>query len=182
MDSFKEQIIKKQITKADSTRKFFIMVASVALAFAIIFFFIGFLPAYAIIGIFIACLAIYGGFYLIQNMNIEYEYIFTNGDLDIDKIIAQRSRKRLATIQVNNATAVGIADSNFSVIDSRTLVYASACDPEMQDYYIDVPHKSLGETTVIFTPDEDMLRVIKTHLPRPLRNNLTVPEKSEDEE
>lgn len=183
MDSFKEQIIKKQTTKNDRMRKLSIMVGSVALAFAIIFFVLS-VPRWAVIGIFLACLCIYGGFYLIQNLNIEYEYIFTNGDIDIDKIIAQRSRKRLVTIKVNDATSVGIVDDNFSVSDGRTLVYASACDPEMTDYYIDVNHKSLGETTVIFTPDEDMLRMIKTHLPRTMRNSIQVSDKprTEDEE
>ncbi|WP_294408638.1 DUF6106 family protein [uncultured Ruminococcus sp.] len=171
MDSFKEQIVKKHNTSRDTVTKICIMVASVALAFAIIFLVLA-VPKWAVIGIFIACLCIYGGYYLIQNLNVEYEYIFTNGDLDIDKIIAQRSRKRLATINITNATAVGKADDNFSVRDGRTLVFASACDPEADDYYIDVNNKKLGETTLVFTPDEDMLDLIKHHLPRNLRNSI----------
>ena len=35
----------------------------------------------------------YVGYLLITSRNIEYEYAVTNGDLDIDKIIAQRKRR-----------------------------------------------------------------------------------------
>lgn len=182
MDSFKEQIVRKHTSQKDSVTKLFTMIASVALAFGIVFLVIAFLPKYTILGLFLGIMAIYGGVYFVQNLNVEYEYIFTNGDLDIDKIIAQRNRKRLATIKVNNATAVGQVGSDFSVSSSRTLVYASACNPDAQDYYIDVNHKSLGEVTLVFTPDSDMLELIKTHLPRNLRANIVIPINSQEKE
>ena len=33
--------------------------------------------------------------------NVEYEYIVTNGELDIDRIIARRGRKRMINIKTN---------------------------------------------------------------------------------
>ena len=77
MDSFKEQIIKKENTSKDSTLRFLISFAAVALGFAVVMFAImvmGFLP----MAFFIAGVIIYGAVYLIQNLNLEYEYIFTN--------------------------------------------------------------------------------------------------------
>ncbi|MBO5449561.1 MAG: hypothetical protein J5994_09560 [Ruminococcus sp.] len=180
MDSFKEQIVKKQKTHNDSVKKLLIMIASVALAFSIIFIVLAF-PRIAVIGIFLACLSIYGGYYIIQSLNVEYEYIFTNGDLDIDKIIAQRSRKRLVSINVGSVTAAGVVDDSYSVDDGRTLVYASACDPELTDYYFDVTHKNLGDISIIITADDDMLRLIKTHLPRTLRTSLPDVKKTSEE-
>jgi len=37
----------------------------------------------------------YAAYLIITSRNIEYEYAVTNGDLDIDKIISQRKRKRI---------------------------------------------------------------------------------------
>ncbi|MBQ8966174.1 DUF6106 family protein [Ruminococcus sp.] len=178
MDSFKEQIIKKENTSRDSTLRFLIAFASVALAFAVIMFAI-MMMAFLPIAFFIAALMIYGGVHLIQNLSLEYEYIFTNGDLDVDKVIAARSRKHLVTIKVNDATDIG--EYNGSDSGDRTVVMASAMNSELTDWYLDVKHPDHGDTRLIFTPDDDMLRVIKSHLPRTIRNKVNVPDKPAEE-
>ena len=38
----------------------------------------------------LAVLVLAGGVWLLGNFNIEYEYILTNNDLDIDKVIGKR--------------------------------------------------------------------------------------------
>ncbi|WP_295209561.1 DUF6106 family protein [Ruminococcus sp.] len=167
MDSFKEQIVRKLPTQNDKLQKIFIMIGSVALA-ALCFIF-PFGTQFSVIGIFLAAAALYGGYYLITKLDVEYEYIFTNGEIDVDKITAQRSRKRLITFRCGAATDFGVADDNFEVEDGRTQVLACACNSELTDYYISFNHKNFGETTVIFTPDEDMLALIKPALPRTLR-------------
>lgn len=49
--------------------------------------------------------------YLIYNIsisiNLEYEYCFTNGALDVDKIIAARRRKRLTDINARDIEMMG---------------------------------------------------------------------------
>ena len=61
------------------------------------------------------------------------------------------------------------SDENFSVPEGATQVLACACDDSLTDYYITFNHKNLGLTTVIFTPDDDMLELMKPALPRTLR-------------
>ena len=173
MDSFKEQIIKKENTGRDTTMRFLIAFASVALAFAIIMFaimFRSFLP----IAFFLGGLAIYGGLHFIRNLDLEYEYIFTNGDLDVDKVIAARSRKHLVTLKVNDATDIGEYDGGSC---DKTVVMASAMNSDMKDWFLDVKHPEHGDTRLIFTPNDDMLRIIKTHQPRNLRNQVNVADK-----
>ena len=167
MDSFKEQIVRKIPTKNDKIQKIFIMIASVALA-ALCFIF-PFGTQFSVIGIFLAAAALYGGYYLTTKLDVEYEYIFTHGEIDVDKITAQRSRKRLITFRCGSATDFGIADENFSVPEGATQVLACACDDSLTDYYITFNHKNLGLTTVIFKPDDDMLALMKPALPRTLR-------------
>lgn len=40
-------------------------------------------------------------------MSVEYEYIVTNGEMDIDKIIAKRRRKRLITVNARTFERFG---------------------------------------------------------------------------
>lgn len=178
MDSFKEQMIKKENTSKDTTMRFLIAFASIALAFGVIMFTIMlryFLP----MAFFIGGVIIYGGFYLIQNLNLEYEYIFTNGDLDVDKIIAARNRKHLITVKVNDITDIGEYSEGGG--SDRTTVIASARNSELTDWYLDFKHHEYGDTRLIFTPNEDMLRVIKSHLPRAIRSKVNVADKPSEE-
>ena len=62
-----------------------------------------------------------------------------------------------------------MGEENLSVPGGITQVLACACDDSLTDYYITFNHKNLGLTTVIFTPDDDMLALIKPVLPRTLR-------------
>lgn len=167
MEIFKEQLVTKLPDKHDQIRKVLIILASISLAVLIFVLLMG--GAFSAIGIVLAGLVLYGGYYLLTAQMIEYEYILTNGEIDIDKIIARRSRKRLATIKLNTATEFGEVDGNLKVKDNETLVKADANDPEHKDYYIRVNHKSLGETVLIFTPSEEMLEYVKESLPRSLR-------------
>ena len=41
-----------------------------------------------LLGFALSAVAGYGTYYYVQNTYVEYEYTFTNGDLDVDKIIA----------------------------------------------------------------------------------------------
>ena len=107
MDSFKEQIVRKIPTKNDKIQKIFIMIASVALA-ALCFIF-PFGTQFSVIGIFLAAAALYGGYYLTTKLDVEYEYIFTNGEIDVDKIslylrAQHRSLPALVTIALQTTT------------------------------------------------------------------------------
>lgn len=96
LDCFAEHMVKKVPTSQEKTKKILICVLSVILVAAIAA--IAVMTKFMIILI-LACAIIYGTYYLLSGMNIEYEYIFTNGEIDIDKIIAKRKRVHLVTIK-----------------------------------------------------------------------------------
>lgn len=162
MDTFKEQIIKKMPDKKDQTKKAFIILATVAVTI-LCFVFIG------MFGIILAGCAVYGGYYLLTNLFVEYEYIVTGGEMDIDKIIGQRSRKRLATVKLSTAIEFGEAGKNLHIGENTTLIKADANNPEKKNYYIRLNHATLGATVVLFTPNEDILEMVKSSLPGSLR-------------
>ena len=84
--------------------------------------------------------------YLIYNLglsiNVEYEYCFTNGALDVDKIIAARKRKRLTELNARDieimATIKNPAFKDY--IKNRGIKKIDACS-------------SLKDDGVCFVPD-----------------------------
>ena len=88
-DFYTEQLIKKQANSKDMLKKvglIAITVVSVLLAFVI--------P----IGIILPIVMIVIDVLVIRSLNVEYEYVFVNGDLDIDKIMNKSRRKRMFSI------------------------------------------------------------------------------------
>ena len=170
MDKFKEFIVKKELTANEKVSRVFIGLCAVSLAAAV--FLITFTTALQLMGFFAAVLCIYGGWKLLSGFFIEYEYILTNFDLDIDKIINQAKRKRLCTIDLHTVTEIGKVDGDFSVSENETLVKAAACNPELDDYYIRFDHKSLGKAVLVYTPSIEILDMIKDNCPRKVNDLL----------
>lgn len=171
MDNFKEQIVAKIPTSADRTAKTMTMIGGIVLGIAVVGFSFRFAPAFSFVSIVIGSAIVYGAFWLSLKYDVEYEYIFTNGEIDVDKIIAQRSRKRLVTLKLSKATAFGIADENYVVPEKNTLVLAGSGEEGTDEYYVEAEHRKLGTTTLIFSPDEQMLELVKNALPRNLKRD-----------
>lgn len=167
MEIFKEQIVRKLPDKNDQIKKVLIIVAT--LVVALLCFLLLFGTVWGFMGIVLAGLAVYGGYYLLTGLMVEYEYIITNGEIDIDKITAQRSRKRLATVKLSTATEFGEANDSLNIGENVTFIKADANDPAQTNYYIRLNHSTFGETVLLFTPNEEMLELVKESLPRNLR-------------
>lgn len=162
MDVFVEQLVRKPSDGKSTALKLLVAFGVVIISFFSLYL--------MLIGIFLAIFfifaAIYGGIYLIQGFNAEYEYIVTNGDIDIDKIIAKRKRKRLITVKCSKIEAIGKLE-NAPDVSGITIVEASGIsDDEAEDYYADLVHDSIGKVRLIFTPTERTLEAITPFLPR----------------
>ncbi len=60
---------------------------------------------------FLLVAGVWYGVYLLKGMmNIEYEYIVTNNELDIDKVMSKRGRKHLITVDVKNVKLMARTD------------------------------------------------------------------------
>ena len=91
-DFYTEQLIKKQADSKDTLKKaglIVLTVLSVLLVFAI--------P----VGIIFPVVMIVVDVLVFSNMNVEYEYVFVNGDLDIDKIMNKSRRKRMFSVDAD---------------------------------------------------------------------------------
>ena len=102
MDIFIEQLVAKKKTAASYVRIWGGIVGALLLMF--LFFTVLYpivlqvIPMMGTIAFLVCAFLVYLLYLLVVNTNLEYEYCFTNGALDVDKIINRRNRKRMADL------------------------------------------------------------------------------------
>lgn len=64
------------------------------------------------IGLVIIALMWYGAYLLIGMQNIEYEYLLTNSEIDIDKIMSKRGRKRIVSFDFKEVSICANVEDN----------------------------------------------------------------------
>lgn len=167
MDNYCEQLVAKQKTAADTAKVVLTLAASVVLGSLIIIFALMTGLWVLIIG----GLVIIGfGAWFAAGFGVEYEYILTNGEMDVDKIIGKRKRKRLITLDVTKTTifeALPCADEK----DAEVTVYATS-GTETDAHYIMCEHRDYGTVKLIFNPDKKMKNAIGQELPPALRRKV----------
>ncbi|MDE6833693.1 MAG: hypothetical protein K2J39_05540 [Ruminococcus sp.] len=179
MDNFAEQLVKKNLTSSEKTGHTLKVIAGVA--GTLILFVVGFLmlgnPVLSVILLLLAFGAGFLTFNLMQSSYIEYEYAFTNGELDIDKIIAKKKRKALISADVTKFTAFGKYTDDIEESENMTVVISSD-NIASHEYYADFQHEDYGLTRIIFSPNEKILDNIKKYLPSCLRAKFSREEKA----
>lgn len=169
MDDFVELLVKKKNTGSDIFLKVLIVLGAIILSLLLFMLsatvqFIGFILFLLIAGV------IYGSWLLIISFNVEYEYIVTNGEMDIDKITAKRRRKRLITVNFKDIDIMAPVNGdhkneckNQSV--QKTIEAAAELDAK-DTYFIIARHKKFGLVRILFTPDERIIKSAKLASPR----------------
>ena len=92
-DFYTEQLIKKQTTGKDRMIKILLILLTVVSVLIIFIFPFGIILPVALIALDV---------FMFQRMDVEYEYLFVNGDLDIDKIMHKARRKRVCSVNIND--------------------------------------------------------------------------------
>ena len=175
MDIFVEQIVKKTPTGKDTAKKVLLEVA-MCLHTAVLAFVMMFFMQFAGVALLLLCVIMYGSYYLITGLDVEYESIVTNGEIDIDKIIAKRKRSRLITGKVSSFEDFGRYENAPEIDSSVTIVSAvgtSLSGNETEMWYADFTHASAGKVRLIISAEEKVIEAIRPFLPRQLKVNLS---------
>lgn len=108
-------------------------------------------------------------FLLIPRFNLEYEYLYVNGDIDVDKIMSRQKRKRCASYSLENLevmapTGSHALDSFRSGGNTRTRDFTSL-DPQASSYTL-VFHSGESRELVRLELEEDVVRDMRRLAPR----------------
>lgn len=163
-DIFKEQLVKRESTNKTTLIKAGIIAGAVVLIFVAGAFssipFISMLLPFIFLGI------IGGAYFLFTMQNIEYEYIYTNGVLDIDKIVNRSRRKRVFSSDIRAIEVMAhIEDKDYEAefknLES-TLDFSSG-KIKPNTYVAKIPYNN-KMAKLIIEPDEIIRESIATAL------------------
>ncbi len=160
LDTFGEQLVKKATTGSDWAKRIGLTV--LGLVIATVLMWLSFFTGFMVLTLF-SVGTLFGLVWLLSGMSYEYEYILTNDDLDIDKIIGKRKRKRLITFKMNTVEEFGIYDGSNGTNAEATVIASDGTN--INAYYLIAKHKTHGMTMLIFSPDDRMVEMILETLP-----------------
>jgi len=165
MDIFNEWIVKKKKSGKD-----YAITAGIILGGLILIFVSSALAQYlASFYLLLVAAIIYGMYIGITSLNVEYEYSVTNGELDIDKIISRRKRKRLVSVHSKNFEYFApLNDSHKAAFDSPSITKKiDACSSFNSDkVYFAIYFKNNEKVRITFEPTERMIEDFSRYVPR----------------
>jgi hypothetical protein len=169
MDIFIEQLVEKRPETRTKLTKVVILGLAAALSALC-------MAAFLLTGQILALIVIPGVIWLAahtsRNLYVEYEYILTNKELDIDKIIGRNKRKRMLTLNLTSAERFGVYGESV-VFDTDTTV--SAHDNRFTNmWYLVGKHKTHGNVAILFNPNADFVAKLNSALPAKARNKTAV--------
>lgn len=159
---FNEKLVKKLPDTRDAIYKGLIMIAAIAIMTASIM--------YAGIMCILVILAVFAGYYFLnKQFEVEFEYILTNDELDVDKIIARERRKSLLSVNIRT----------FEILAPVNQTYQSEFNDPTIERRIDASSSSKSEkrwfavfrdgekkTLLIFEPGKKMREGMRHMIPR----------------
>ncbi len=171
-DVYIELIVKRHKT----TRDYLLIALFVVLFLVVVFLSLVFIE-YVLFFIWILWLgAGYGLYFLITQLDIEYEYICTNGHLDIDQIIHRRKRKRMMSIPAKEMEILAPLSSDEYKVASRNQslkpLHLETNTGDQKVWFFTGHYKGTNYL-VTFEPNDRILSDLKRHNPAKVHYQLT---------
>jgi hypothetical protein len=105
---------------------------------------------------------------LCRRLDLEFEYIVTNGEMDVDKIIGRRSRKRMFTVDCRIFDILAPLKPEYSSeYESQTItnVIDVSSGPNAPDCWFAIFNAKDGaRTLLVFEPNEKMLEAFRRYI------------------
>lgn len=159
MDKFYEQFLT---TSKSGTYKLLNILTYASIALAVVYFLASVITLNVSVFIF-AVVSIAVAFLMSRlrdKQYREYEYIFTNGNLQIDVIYNQKKRKTVFDCDVKNFLDFG-KEGEIKVPQGTKKVELYPLDNKNQKYVI--VYEDKGKMAAYITPDEETLKLIKIY-------------------
>ena len=160
-DTFVEDAVKSKPTGSQGAIRIASLVITIILAIATL---MGvFLPFSAVLCIIFIVIT----FIIMGNKNIEFEYDYTNGSLEIAKIINNEKRKKIVSVEsaeIRQIAAIGTNES-LKYDNVKMKIYdCSAHDENVKDYILVAHNEEKNyDFKVLFSPSEKLINAMKKY-------------------
>ena len=174
MDNLVEQVVKKEKNFRYYINIILIILGAVLVpvtgcAIALIFT----IPYMVHVSLFAALFCIYFAWYFISSLKVEYEYASFSGVFKVDKVIANRKRKKVVKVHLKDVDELFAYDDKVMAERSFKKVYGVSDDNYSKENYVMVFSLSKNnKRAIIFKPNEEMLKSFRVYLPREIARQL----------
>ena len=175
MDVFMEYLINRKKDAKDIIIISGIVLAALLLTIILLLALLMFaqVPMVGSIGMLLVVGIWWGAYQLMSRRNIEWEYILTNSEFDIDKIMSKKGRKRVLSIDFKDANLVARVDDtahNYEFSGNKTSKNIKVMDftggkNVGETYFIDIMIEN-ERKYVLFQPTSKMIEAIRKFNPR----------------
>lgn len=160
-DVFVEQLVKHKLRLKNILIKVLAIVVTVFITLTVWLI----APTYSYI-IFTAAVLL--AYVVFRSQDYEFEYIYTNGELDVDRIVAQRRRKRVMSTDCRSINVMAPEKPEnehlvrkYDIV--RTVDYSSSPKSEGRWFFV-FTGGSGAQVKVIFEPGKRLLEAMKNEL------------------
>ena len=171
MDFFAEYMFRRMKTGMDKLLSVLYLLGALLLT-ALIAFIALFTGKFMVTVWFIlVCAMWYFCYILIRRQSMEFEYIFTNGELEVDAIYAKSTRRTLVSVRVTDIIHCARRDDaryekNYDDVPAHLLlINATSNAPGAKVYYADFMYNA-ERTRLLFEPNKKILDMMKKYNPK----------------
>ena len=160
-DGYEEILVKKQPTSKDALLKGLVVALAVVPILGGILYAIPFaIPIGVILGI-------VGYYFLFPMLDLEYEYLYVGGDIDIDKIMSKRKRKRVGSWSKDNLEILAPTGSDqlASYLKSGKVKDYSSGNPDVKTWTAVYGTESSADIVIMELTDE-IVQDLRRYAPR----------------
>lgn len=157
-ETYVECLVKRKTGAA------FMLLKFLSIMFAVVLILIGFvfwpaLIAGALIGV--------GAYFIYLNSDLEYEYLYLDKEISIDKVMAKTKRKKVAKYEVERMEILApLRSYRLDAYKNRTVKtvdYSSGVENQPERRYVMYYD---GGTRVILEPNMDLVKAVRNVAPR----------------
>ena len=159
-DTYVECMVARKSSPLKGALKYVIYVLAVISALSTLMGYIIFLVPLVIFGLL--------AYFVVPGFDLEYEYLYLDREISIDKIMSKQKRKRVRTLELNKMEKMCPINSHeldpYKSRNVKVSDYSSGVDGAR--VWVIVYTGKDGEELVGIEPNEEMLKAVKSVYPR----------------
>ncbi|HIQ95220.1 MAG TPA: hypothetical protein IAB26_01530 [Candidatus Limivivens merdigallinarum] len=162
-DLYIELLVKKKRTATDTILK------TLLIALTVIAFLAGLLITPLALIVFVGLLVL--DYFKLPGFDLEYEYLYVNGELDIDKIMSKQKRKRVGSFDMKNVEMVAPVKSHELDYyrNGKVKVVDYSSGEENANVYAMLVKDDKEQKMVLFEPNQAILDDMRRIAPRAVK-------------
>lgn len=158
-DFYIEQIVNRNDEKKTSAVRLLVITV------AVILFLAGAFTGFGLLIFAGLAICFIGLYFLVPMTNVEYEYLYMSKELSVDKIYNKERRKKMGSWDLNNMESLKLQQNQATAANAGEKLFDFTSGEDSATCY-ELVIKEKGTVRIVFEPNEELLKAIKSQFPR----------------